>query len=70
MEENIKPARIWERILETGNLEELEFLLRLVLTDEESIQVIIKKLANFETLENTNIGIKVAIDKTLFEKNS
>ena len=40
----IKQSKIWERILETGDIEELNFLLRLVIEDEESIQVILKKL--------------------------
>jgi hypothetical protein len=59
MEQIIKPSKIWERILETGDIEELEFLLRLVISDEESIQVIIKKLSNFI---EPNIAIKVKID--------
>lgn len=47
MEQTIKPSKIWERILETGDIEELNFLLRLVIKDEESIQVILKKLSEF-----------------------
>jgi hypothetical protein len=70
MKETIQPSKIWERILETGDLDELEFLLRLVLTDEESIQVILRKLADFTFPENTNIGIQVAIDPTNFMKNA
>ena len=40
-------ALIWKRILETEDLQELEMLLRLVLTDEESIQLILNKVKNY-----------------------
>ena len=42
-------ALIWKRILETTDLQELEMLLRLVLTDEESIQVILNKVKNYHS---------------------
>ena len=42
-------ALIWKRILETTDLQELEMLLRLVLTDEESIQEILNKVKNYHT---------------------
>lgn len=45
--EPIKPAKIWERILISGDLDEINFLLHLVLNDEESIQVILDKLKHF-----------------------
>lgn len=56
----IKPSKIWERILETGNIEELDFLLHLVLADEESIQVILKKLSQF--VEEDSLKIKVQVN--------
>lgn len=45
--EPIKPSKIWERILVSGDLEEINFLLHLVLSDEESIKVILEKLKQF-----------------------
>lgn len=42
-------ALIWKRILETTDLQELEMLLRLVLTDEESIQLILNKVKNYHS---------------------
>jgi len=56
---NIKESIIWERILKTGNIEELDFLLHLVLTDEESIQVILKKLSEFVMDESLKIKVEV-----------
>lgn len=56
----IKESKIWERILKTGNIEELDFLLHLVLTDEESIQVILKKLSEF--VEDETLKIKVQVN--------
>ena len=58
----IKPSKIWERILETGDIEELNFLLRLVIEDEESIQVILKKLSDFVEPE-MEVNIKRTTDK-------
>lgn len=55
----IKPSKIWERILETGNIEELDFLLHLVLSDEESIQIILKKLSEFVEEEPLKINVQV-----------
>lgn len=56
----IKASKIWERILETGSIEELDFLLHLVLLDEESIQVILKKLSQF--IEEEPLKIKVQVN--------
>lgn len=58
----IKPSKIWERILETGDIEELNFLLRLVIEDEESIQVILKKLSDFVEPE-VEVNIKIINEK-------
>lgn len=58
----IKPSKIWERILETGDIEELNFLLRLVIEDEESIQVILKKLSDFIEPE-MEVNIKITTEK-------
>ncbi len=58
----IKPSKIWERILETGDIEELNFLLRLVIEDEESIQVILKKLSDFVEPE-MEVNIKIMTEK-------
>jgi hypothetical protein len=58
----IKPSKIWERILETGDIEELNFLLRLVIEDEESIQVILKKLSDFVEPE-MEVNIKITTEK-------
>lgn len=58
----IKPSKIWERILETGDMEELNFLLRLVIEDEESIQVILKKLSDFVEPE-MEVNIKIMTEK-------
>lgn len=55
----IKQSKIWERILETGDLEELNFLLHLVLNDEESIIVILNKLSKF-VKEESSISFKVS----------
>ncbi|MBE6147726.1 MAG: hypothetical protein E7168_05310 [Firmicutes bacterium] len=55
----VKSSKIWERILETGNIEELDFLLHLVLSDEESIQVILKKLSSFVEEEPLKIKVEV-----------
>ena len=54
--------KIWERILETGDIEELNFLLRLVIEDEESIQVILKKLSDFVEPE-MEVNIKITTEK-------
>ena len=51
-------ALIWKRILETEDLQELEMLLRLVLTDEESIQLILNKVKNYN---NNDIQINLTI---------
>lgn len=51
-------ALIWKRILETEDLQELEMLLRLVLTDEESIQLILDKVKNYN---NNDIQINLTI---------
>ncbi len=51
-------ALIWKRILETEDLQELEMLLRLVLTDEESIQLILNKVKNYN---NDDIQINLTI---------
>ncbi len=58
----IKPSKIWERILETGDIEELDFLLRLVIEDEESIQVILKKLSDFVEPE-MEVNVKITTEK-------
>lgn len=58
MKQTIKPSKIWERILETGDIEELNFLLRLVIEDEESIQVILKKLSAF-LKSDVELSIKI-----------
>jgi hypothetical protein len=63
----IKESKIWERILETGNLEEINFLLHLVLDDEESIRVIVDKLENFcnsdvDVTLNVEEHVKVSLD--------
>lgn len=58
--DTIKASKIWERILETGSIEELDFLLHLVLSDEESIQVILKKLSQF--IEEEPLKIKVQVN--------
>lgn len=58
----IRPSKIWERILETGDIEELNFLLRLVIEDEESIQVILKKLSDFVEPE-VEVNIKIINEK-------
>ncbi len=58
----IKQSKIWERILETGDIEELNFLLRLVIEDEESIQVILKKLSDFVEPE-VEVNIKIIKEK-------
>lgn len=58
MEKTIKPSKIWERILETGDIQELNFLLHLVVEDEESIQVILKKLHDFVE-EEVEVKIKI-----------
>ena len=58
----IKPSKIWEPILETGDIEELNFLLRLVIEDEESIQVILKKLSDFVEPE-MEVNIKITTEK-------
>ncbi len=59
MEKTVKTSKLWERILETGNIEELNFLLHLVMEDEESIQVILKKLSDF--IEN-EVEVKIKIE--------
>ncbi len=51
-------ALIWKRILETEDLQELEMLLRLVLTDEESIHLILNKVKNYN---NNDIQINLTI---------
>lgn len=58
----IKQSKIWERILETGDIAELNFLLRLVIEDEESIQVILKKLSDFVEPE-VEVNIKIIKEK-------
>lgn len=56
--EPIKPSKIWERILVSGDLEEINFLLHLVLSDEESIKVILEKLKQFTfDLEDVRVNI-------------
>lgn len=61
-------SQIWERILETGDIKELENLLRLVIDDEESIRVIVNKLADFE-VDNTSkcINITIRINKKIID---
>lgn len=59
MEKTVKTSKIWERILETGDIEELNFLLHLVMEDEESIQVILKKLSDFVEDE---VEVKIKIE--------
>lgn len=61
-------SQIWERILETGDIKELENLLRLVIDDEESIRVIVNKLADFE-VDNTSkcINITIKINKKIID---
>lgn len=56
----IQPSKIWERILETGNLEEIDFLLHLVLDDEESIHVIVRKLSQFIQDEPLKVQVQVS----------
>lgn len=65
---NIKQSKIWERILETGHLDELEYLLRLVIFDEESIQVILKKFQIFDDCSK-KIRIDVDIHEVVKEEN-
>lgn len=52
-------ALIWKRILETNNLQELETLLRLVITDEESIQLILNKVKNYNN-NDVEINLKIS----------
>lgn len=56
-------ALIWKRILETTDLQELEMLLRFVLSDEESIQVILDKVRNYSDNDvEINLTIKNGVN--------
>ncbi len=56
--EPIKPSKIWERILMSGDLDEINFLLHLVLTDEESIKVILERLKQF-TIDDLDVKVNI-----------
>ena len=56
--EPIKPSKIWERILVSGDLDEINFLLHLVLTDEESIKVILERLKQF-TIDDLDVKVNI-----------
>ncbi len=57
--EPIKPSKIWERILMSGDLDEINFLLHLVLTDEESIKVILERLKQF-TIDDLDVKVNIS----------
>ena len=56
--EPIKPSKIWERILVSGDLDEINFLLHLVLTDEESIKVILERLKQL-TIDDLDVKVNI-----------
>ncbi len=60
-------SEIWRRILETGDIKELEYLLRLVIHDDESIRVIIDKFSDFL---NEPIEFPLKIQVNIYEKRS
>lgn len=43
-----KEAEIWERILTTGDIKELEILLNLVIKDEDSKHVFLQKVSEID----------------------
>ena len=43
-----KEAEIWERILTTGDIRELEILLNLVIKDEDSKHVFLQKVSEID----------------------
>lgn len=55
-------ALIWKKILETTDLEELEMLLKLVISDEEARKVILDKVKNYENINEFDKEFNLTIN--------
>lgn len=55
-------ALVWKKILETTDLEELEMLLKLVISDEEVREVILDKVKNYESMNEFDKKINLTIN--------
>lgn len=55
-------ALVWKKILETTDLEELEMLLKLVISDEEVREVILDKVKNYEIMNEFDKKINLTIN--------
>ncbi len=57
-----KEAEIWEKILTTGDIHELEILLDLVIKDEDSKQIFLQKVKELDQQVQIENKVKINVE--------